>query len=410
MAGEADEERTTLITVLRNADFAKLWLGQLVSNMGDRFNYMALVALILYEMNRSAVEAGKIVLFMTIPILIFGPIAGVYVDRWSRKKTMIASDLSRAALVTLLPLADRLWQVYVIVFLLSTASRFFYPARSSIIPNIVERKQLLMANSISQGTFMLTTVVGPAVGAALIALIGTRNVFYLDSASFLFSALMIMRIGLEERRSTQEEGIRRIGSQMAEGLRFIRSNRGTLFVVSMFTGVMLAYGGVNVLFLVFIKEVLLMNIRGLGLLESTQGIGAVMGSIALGYMGQRIGTRKLTLGSLLVASFLFLSFTLNRVIYLSYLLMAGIGIAVTFITVPANTLLQKLVPDALRGRVFGVQGTLIEGAAVVSIAIETLLAGVLGVVPVLVWSSIALMAWSVILMSVRTFREVDEAD
>ncbi len=410
MAGEADEERTTLITVLRNADFAKLWLGQLVSNMGDRFNYMALVALILYEMNRSAVEAGKIVLFMTIPILIFGPIAGVYVDRWSRKKTMIASDLSRAALVTLLPLADRLWQVYVIVFLLSTASRFFYPARSSIIPNIVERKQLLMANSISQGTFMLTTVVGPAVGAALIALIGTRNVFYLDSASFLFSALMIMRIGLEERRSTQEEGIRRIGSQMAEGLRFIRSNRGTLFVVSMFTGVMLAYGGVNVLFLVFIKEVLLMNIRGLGLLESTQGIGAVIGSVALGYMGQRIGTRKLTLGSLLVASLLFLSFTLNRIIYLSYLLMAGIGIAVTFITVPANTLLQKLVPDALRGRVFGVQGTLIEGAAVVSIAIETLLAGVLGVVPVLVWSSIALMAWSVILMSVRTFREVDEAD
>ena len=410
MAGEAGEQDASLITVLRNADFAKLWLGQLVSNMGDRFNYMALVALILYEMNRSAVEAGKIVLFMTIPILIFGPIAGVYVDRWSRKKTMIASDLSRAALVTLLPLADRLWQVYVIVFLLSTASRFFYPARSSIIPNIVERKQLLMANSISQGTFMLTTVVGPAVGAALIALIGTRNVFYLDSASFLFSAFMIMRIGLEERRSTQEEGIRRIGSQMAEGLRFIRSNRGTLFVVSMFTGVMLAYGGVNVLFLVFIKEVLLMNIRGLGLLESTQGIGAVMGSIALGYMGQRIGTRKLTLGSLLVASFLFLSFTLNRVIYLSYLLMAGIGIAVTFITVPANTLLQKLVPDALRGRVFGVQGTLIEGAAVVSIAIETLLAGVLGVVPVLVWSSIALMAWSVILMSVRTFREVDEAD
>ena len=410
MAGEAGEQDASLITVLRNADFAKLWLGQLVSNMGDRFNYMALVALILYEMNRSAVEAGKIVLFMTIPILIFGPIAGVYVDRWSRKKTMIASDLSRAALVTLLPLADRLWQVYVIVFLLSTASRFFYPARSSIIPNIVERKQLLMANSISQGTFMLTTLVGPAVGAALIALIGTRNVFYLDSASFLFSAFMIMRIGLEERRSTQEEGIRRIGSQMAEGLRFIRSNRGTLFVVSMFTGVMLAYGGVNVLFLVFIKEVLLMNIRGLGLLESTQGIGAVMGSIALGYMGQRIGTRKLTLGSLLVASFLFLSFTLNRVIYLSYLLMAGIGIAVTFITVPANTLLQKLVPDALRGRVFGVQGTLIEGAAVVSIAIETLLAGVLGVVPVLVGSSIALMAWSIILMSVRTFREVDEAD
>ena len=410
MAGEADEERTTLITVLRNADFAKLWLGQLVSNMGDRFNYMALVALILYEMNRSAVEAGKIVLFMTIPILIFGPIAGVYVDRWSRKKTMIASDLSRAALVTLLPLADRLWQVYVIVFLLSTASRFFYPARSSIIPNIVERKQLLMANSISQGTFMLTTVVGPAVGAALIALIGTRNVFYLDSASFLFSALMIMRIGLEERRAPAEEGIRHIASQMAEGLRFIRSNRGTLFVVSMFTGVMLAYGGVNVLFLVFIKEVLLMNIRGLGLLESTQGIGAVIGSVALGYMGQRIGTRKLTLGSLLVASLLFLSFTLNRIIYLSYLLMAGIGIAVTFITVPANTLLQKLVPDALRGRVFGVQGTLIEGAAVVSIAIETLLAGVLGVVPVLVWSSIALMAWSVILMSVRTFREVDEAD
>jgi len=253
--------------------------------MGDRFSYMAPVALILYEMNRSVVEAGKIVLFMTIPILIFRPIPGVYVDRWSRKKTMMASDLSRAALVTLLPLADRLRQVYVILFLLSTASRFFYSARSSIIPNIVERKQLLMANSISQGTFMLTTVVGPAVGAALIALIGTRNVFYLDSASFLFSALMIMRIGLEERRSTREEGIRRIGSQMAEGLRIIRSNRGTLLVVSMSMGVMLAYGGVNVLFPVLIKEVLLTNIRARGLLESTQGVGAVMGSVALGYVG-----------------------------------------------------------------------------------------------------------------------------
>jgi len=90
--------------------------------------------------------------------------------------------------------------------------------------------------------------------------------------------------------------------------------------------------------------------------------------------------------------------------------MAGIGIAVAIITVPANTLLQNLVPDALKGRVFGVQETLIEGAAVVSIAIESPLAGLLGVVPVLVGSSIALMAWSVILMSVRTYREVDEAE
>ena len=184
---------------------------------------------------------------------------------------------------------------------------------------------------------MLTTVIGPAVGAALIAAIGTRNVFYLDSASLLFSAIMIFEIGLKESSHRSTARIARIWSQMSEGLAFIRSNRGALFVVSMYSAVMLAFGGVNVLFLAFIREVLGMGIRGLGLLESTQGIGAVVGSVVLGYIGYRIKSRKLTLWSLLAASLFFLAFSPNRIPILSYALIGAVGFGITYSRGPSGS-------------------------------------------------------------------------
>lgn len=394
--------------VLSNQNFAKLWSGQLISNLGDRFNYMALIALIIYEMNKSALDAGKIVIFMTLPILLFGPLAGAFVDRWSRKRTMVAADLLRGLLVALIPLANRLFEIYVIIFLVSTASRFFFPARSSIIANIVAKDELMVANSVSQSTFMLTMVVGPALGAALVALMGVHRVFYLDALSYLVSAVAISRISIVETHQKSGQKLASILEEMRNGLDFIRRNKGALYVVTMLSGVMLSVGGVNVLFIVFIKEVLGLEIAGLGALESSQGFGTIVGSLVLGHLGARISRRSLTLGSLYGIFVLLVLFSLNRFVPLSFLLIGLIGFSVAFLTVPATTMLQELVPDDLRGRVFGVQGTLTEGAAVASIAIETFLADRFGVVTVLLGAALGGLLWATILMSMRTFKSLEE--
>ena len=151
--------------ILKIRGFLLLWTGQAVSYIGDQFHFIAIMGLLLYEYNVSSVEVGTLMVSLSAPSLIIGPLAGVYVDRWSRKWVMIVSDIIRGILVILIPFTTSLWQIYLIMFLVSSVSRFFFPAFNSALPNIVPREHLLKANSLSQTTFNASLVVGPALGA-----------------------------------------------------------------------------------------------------------------------------------------------------------------------------------------------------------------------------------------------------
>jgi len=150
--------------VLKNRNFFLLWLGQIISQLGDRLGQMALIAFVYLRAPGSAIGIAKILSFTIIPVFLIGPIAGVYVDRWDRRKTMYICDFLRAVLVFTIPFflfyAKSLVPIYVIIFVTFSIGRFFVPAKLSIVPDLIEKKDLLLANSLVNTTGMIAAIAG----------------------------------------------------------------------------------------------------------------------------------------------------------------------------------------------------------------------------------------------------------
>ncbi len=171
--------------ILKNRDFFLLWLGQVISQFGDRLDQMALIALIYSRSPGSTFQLAKLISFTIIPVFLIGPIAGVYVDRWNRRQTLFICDILRGILVFLIPFAFisklSLVPIYLIVFLVFCISRFYVPAKMSIVPDLVREKDLLLANSLVNTTGMIAAAFGFGLGGILVAWLGVAGGFYLDS-------------------------------------------------------------------------------------------------------------------------------------------------------------------------------------------------------------------------------------
>jgi MFS family permease len=226
-------------------------------------------------------------------------------------------------------------------------------------------------------------VVGPATGAVLVGILGYASVFFINGITFFFSALMILRIHLVETLIAKG-GIKEMVNQMKEGLVLIKKTRPVLFVVSLYSGIMLLFGGINVLFFVFVRDILHLDIIHLGLIDGFQGGGMILGAVAVGAIGATYQKRSLMLvGTFFVGVFLAL-FGANPYIIVSYVLILFFGISVMFLNIPASTLLQEVVPDEIRGRIFGVQGTLVQTFSILSIGWESAVAAIVGAQTVII--------------------------
>src|SRR5919202_4335568 len=182
-----------MLAVLRQRNFALLWFGQLISLVGDWVLLLAL-PFFVYELTGSTLATGGIFMALTLPRLALGSVAGVFVDRWDRRRTMIAADLARAAVLLLLLLVrspGQVWLVYVAAFLEAAISHFFSPAKNALLPRLVGEEQLVPANSLNSLSESLTRLVGPALGGVLFSALGIGPVVAIDSASFLVSGLLI---------------------------------------------------------------------------------------------------------------------------------------------------------------------------------------------------------------------------
>lgn len=185
-----------MLAVLRQRDFSLLWFGGVLSVTGDLFLFIAL-PFFVYERTGSVLATGAMFAAETLPRLLFGSVAGVFVDRWDRKRTMIFADLSRAAvLLPLLAVAagGPLVLVYVVAFVEATVSMFFLPAKSAIIPNLVAERNLTAANSLDSIGEQVPSLVGPLLGGALLGVVGLSGLVLLDVATYLASALLISLI------------------------------------------------------------------------------------------------------------------------------------------------------------------------------------------------------------------------
>ncbi|MGB3346554.1 MAG: MFS transporter [Candidatus Humimicrobiia bacterium] len=373
------KEKVGYVQVLRNHDFFALWLGNLISVLGNDFHFIALLWLV-NQLTKSTLSIGIVVTCTFLPHIFFGLFAGVFVDMWNRKITMIICDIIRAILVLLIPILYysgllQIWNICVIVFLISFLNIFHESANRSIIPNLVRPEELVTANSISEVSFQLTNIFGSALAGILISIIGSVNIFFIDSFTYLFSALMIFTIRfIAIQRDIRLEGVKDILARVWEGLKVIKTNSIILTLLIMMAIMNFALGPFNVLTPKLSEEILKAGPRGLGFIMASLSVGMLIGAFLLGRLGKRVPAGKsITLG-ILIAGLFFSIFALSKNIFNSLILVAMFGFSFAAPKVYAISVIQNSVPDSIRGRIFSIQMLL----ASIMVPLSLLLSGWLG--------------------------------
>lgn len=344
----------------RNTPFRRLWYGQVVSQLGDWFDSIALYAL-LPRLTGSEQSVGLLLLAQFLPSAIVGPWAGVLLDRLPRRMTMIASDVGRGLLVLPLLLvhdASMVWLVYLVVTLKFALSAFFEPARTATIPYVTRREELVAANAIGGATWSAMLAIGAALGGLVAGTLGTDVAFAIDSASFFLSAGLIWTVRVRETHLDQKPAASG-WEELRAGLRYIASKRD-IFIYTISKGLWSIGGGVLVVLTIFGRRVFPLGVDGalsIGMLYAARGLGAALGPL----VAQRLGgdspqfLRRAIGPAFLMSALGYVAFsvapTLPLAMAAAVFAHAGGSIAWVFST----ALLQMIVPSQMQGRVFAAE-------------------------------------------------------
>jgi MFS family permease len=287
---------SSFVTLLRNnRNYRFTWTGQVVSEVGDHFNNIAVFSLALANTGSGFVVAG-ILLARAVFAVLAGPVAGVLLDRLDRKRIMIISDLVRAivALMFILGIAPhRTWLLYLLSGVLMFASPFFTSGRASILPSIATKEELHTANSLTQLTQWTTITIGSFLGGASVTAFGYKLAFVFNALSFLFSAWCISRLRVEqgfraERSDLGEDKVVRPWHEYTEGLNYMRSSPLILGIGLVAVGWATGGGAAQILFSLFGEIVFHRGPVGIGIIWGCAGIGLVCGALLANHIGPRI--------------------------------------------------------------------------------------------------------------------------
>ena len=381
-----------MLRVLRQRNFSLLWFGQFISIIGDWVLFIAL-PFYTYSLTGSVLATGAMFIVSTLPRLLLGSVAGVFVDRWDRKRTMIVADLLRVVLVAMLVLVrsrDFLWLIYVSSFLESVVSQFFNPAKSAIIPLLVGEKDLLAANSLNGTSDALTRLIGSALGGVMMGWLGFSSVVLLDAGSFLVSALMIALILLPARTDTRPDAARAPGGgilgvwrEWVAGLRLVKRERLLLMLFIVMGVAMLGDSMITVLIVPLVKTLMGGGAQLLGWLMMAQGIGGLLGGLLLAQFGKHLSPRRLSaIGLFVTGIIIFVIVKIpHSILVLPLMAVGGLAAATWFIS--SETLLQLGTTDEFRGRIFGTLGTTSALAYLVGMLLASALTDLLGLVLIL---------------------------
>jgi MFS family permease len=376
-----------------------------VSNIGTAISYLALIFFV-YDLTESPMAMAILAMAQTIPNVAFAGHVGVYVDRWDRKKIMVVSDIIRAGIILLIPLSIHLssimptvYWVYLLTFIYASANAWFFPARNAAIPNIVGNEDLVPANSLSQMTFQVVQLVVPPLGGILVALLAPDYfmAFALNSATFIFSAIALRSIQTNLVPDRSNLSTDSFLSQVIEGGKCIISNSVLSFL--MVFAMLLAWssGILNALLLPYLEGELAFGSAQVGLIMSA---GAATGAVTALYLGRKKELDYplfLIAGAGLIAGVAVAALVAASNLPGVILSWGLIGCVDVLFVIPLNTLLQKLVEDELRGRVFALEGVAFTSVQVVGMGIGGVWAEVIGstVIPLL-GASIGLVVLSLL--------------
>lgn len=369
----------------QNPSFRNLWYGQVISELGNWVNSIALYALIL-QLTGSGMAMAAAMMAKLLPMVIISPFAGVVIDRMDRRTVLIASDICRCFTVLgflIVESREDLWLVYALTLFEVALTGFFEPARSAILPSIVKKNHLVTANAISGATWSIMLTLGAALGGFVVSLFGVKVAFILDALTYLLSAWFIIKISYPNTKS--EEPIKKNNSSgikgLLEGGRYLISHPIVLALALLKSG-MAIKGGIMTLIPLFANRLWsdpAAVSMAVGIMFSSRGIGSAIGPILIRkWLGE---SPKILQGSILAAFFLgslaLLAFSVSKNLLLTSLCIGLSGMFGSIVWVFSTALIHLEADRQFLGRIFGIEMallTLIMGISngVVGVAIDGL--------------------------------------
>lgn len=347
----AGTTRVTFGQVLRKRPFFALWLARFISSVGDWLALLPLFSLIAFQRHGSAAETSMVMVSFSVPVILLGPMAGVFVDRSSLKRTLIICDLVCAVLAALLAFSGHLYQMYLLMAGLSAASCFFVPAQTAALPLIVSDNELMVANSINVQTLQLNQIFAPSVVGFAVAWLGEKNCFYLDSASFIISALLVSTIRIERPAARHVSASSTIWADFKAGLKFIIGHpvaRVLVLTIAIANGAVAIF---EALFAVYVRDLLGGGSKMFGSVTSALGVGTILGALFVGRFAQKQARPRIINAGFLVQaiSVFVLGVWAMPVTTLAASIGLGAGAALVFLS--AQTFALEEVPPEMLGRV-----------------------------------------------------------
>ena len=358
------------VSILRkNRNFRLLYIGQTISQLGDWFNAVAIYALLL-DLTGSATAVAWMMIVQFLPVAIFGPMAGVIVDRVNRRRLMIGTDLLRGGLILTLLIIhrpDQVWIAYVVMAIAVGAQAFFEPARTATIPNVTPPEDLLQANALSSATWSAMLALGASIGGAVTALAGRNIAFAANALSFFASAYFLAQTRYD---ATPAAAPRPTGflaltgmTDLIEGVRYVRQRSHVAALMLVKAGWGLA-GGVLLLLTIFGQRVFPLaggSAAGIGVLYAARGVGAGLGPIALRWiLGQQPRRLRRAIGpAYFMVGVFYVALAGAPALWIAALCVLCAHFGGSILWVFSTVLLQMEVPDRFRGRVFATELALV---------------------------------------------------
>ena len=359
--------------LMRQRDFAALWWGQLISILGERLSYLALLGLLAQHTHHFADRDSPVLLavlanVMAAPVLLFAPFTGAWVDRWNLRRVLIVSDILRAALVVLLPIlyaaSHSMATVYVMVFLLFTCNVFFTPTKSAITPEIVPPGQLLAANALLALAGVLATSIGAPLGGWMVDRMGWEPVIYVNAVTYLVSVVSLWLVRYRPHAHHEKHPEISLGAyarEVAEGWHLVRSSAQVGLALLTLAAVWVGGGFLNAAGNPHIQRATdEPGMQRVGMLLLVLGIGSALGTWWVNTGGRRVPRAWLLGGGLLIVAVGLATFALSG--RLAVFAVAGlvIGLAAAPAFVLSETLLQEGTEPRQRGRVFSARDFLMR--------------------------------------------------
>lgn len=394
LAGEVEPAAPTLgerirahpyVRLARDARFSAFWLAGAISLFGDRLHQVALGVMIL-NITGSAMQTGLVFLAATLPNLLLGPIAGTFVDRWNQKHVMVASDLLRAALVLTLPFVVQIetWLVYPVVFLITTISIFFRPAKAAVLPRIVRREDLIPANGAIWTGETMADIVGYPLAGVFVAFLGANLAlaFWVDAFTYVISALLLTGLvippAVHAAAPRVSSAITAFMEELREGWHFLRGEVALFQNTLVSVVAQLSIGATLALTVVYAERTLSGEIipypTSYAVLEAAIGVGNLLGGFVVGAIGTRLrkGWMVITGFAVMGLATIALGLTSNELLAVGAAVIIGVFNLVYVI--PSQTLFAERTPEGMMGRVVAIRSSIVMGALTGAMAVSSGLA------------------------------------